>query len=74
MKFQLKIPIFSQSDGDATWWPNSSKQNLTWGQLRYAHRYQKYLRLVRTFLLKSFLHVHANSEGIPPKIVNTVKP
>ena len=23
-KFQPKFPIFSQSDGDATWWPNSS--------------------------------------------------
>ena len=53
-KFQLKIPIFSQSDGDATWWPNSSKENLTCGQLRNAHRYQKYVWLVRTFF-KEFL-------------------
>ena len=51
--FQLKIPIFSQSDGDATQWPNSSKQNLTWGQLRNAHRYQKYVRLVRRFFKES---------------------
>ena len=30
-KFQPKFPIFRQSDGDATWWPNSFIENLTCG-------------------------------------------
>ena len=51
-KFQLKIPIFSKSDDDATWWPNSYKKILTCGQLRNIQRYQKYVRLVRAFFLE----------------------
>ena len=51
-KFQLKIPIFSKSDDDATWWPNSYKKILTCGQLRNIQRYQKYVRHVRAFFLK----------------------
>ena len=51
-KFQLKIPIFSKSDDDATWWPNSYKKFLTCGQLRNIQRYQKYVRLVRAFFLE----------------------
>ena len=51
-KFQLKIPIFSKSDDDATWWPNSYKKILTCVQLRNIQRYQEYVRLVRTFFLE----------------------
>ena len=51
-KFQLKIPIFSKSDDDATWWPNSYKKILTCGQLRNIQRYQKYVRHVRAFFLE----------------------
>ena len=51
-KFQLKIPIFSKSDDDATWWPNSYKKILTCGQLRNTQRYQKYVWLVRAFFLE----------------------
>ena len=49
--FQLKIPIFSKSDDDTTWWPNSYKTILTCGQLRNTQRYQKYVRLVRAFFV-----------------------
>ena len=48
-KFQVKIPIFSQSDSGATYWQKDSKQILTCGQLRNAHRYQKYVRIMRAF-------------------------
>ena len=51
-KFQLKIPIFSKSDDDATWWPNSYKKILTCGQLRNIQRWQKYVRHVRAFFLE----------------------
>ena len=51
-KFQLKIPIFSKSDDDAAWWPNSYKKILTSGQLRNIQRYQKYVWLVRAFFLE----------------------
>ena len=56
-KFQLKIPIFSKSDGDATWWPNSYKKNLTCSQLKNIQRYQKYVRHVRSI----FLELHSCS-------------
>ena len=68
-KFQLKISTFNQSEGDVIWWPHSSKQNLTWAQLRNAHRYQKYVWLVRIFF-KSFLHVQVNSVLSFQKLVN----
>ena len=51
-KIQLKIPIFSKSDDDTTWWPNSYKNILTCGQLRNIQRYQKYVQLVRAFFLE----------------------
>ena len=51
-KFQLKIPIFSKSDGGTTWWPNNYKKNLPCGQLRNTQRYQKYIWHVRTFFLE----------------------
>ena len=51
-KFKLKIPIFSKSNDDATWWPNSYKKNLTCGQLRNIQRYQKCVQLVRAFFLE----------------------
>ena len=50
-KFQLKIPIFSKSDGGATWWPNNHKKFLTCGQLRNTQRYQEYVQLIRAFFL-----------------------
>ena len=70
-KFKLKIPIFSQSDGDATQWPNSSKQNLTWGQLRNAHKYQKHVQLVGKFF-KEFITFSSQQCSMMRSVVKTV--
>ena len=59
-KFQLKIPIFSKSDDNATWWPNSYKIILTCGQLRNIQRYQKYVWLVQAFSLE--FHTYSSQQ------------